>query len=247
MATFGNITNTPVLASFGVVSGGLMMSKFTLAANGYVTRLTVRVLSAATNPSYMYGFIYADNAGYPGTSRGKTLRTDNIQSGSNQARNLDFATPVFLVAGDYWIGVTPSDNLVSVSWQDNAPDLSYVQASDTGAYSDLLPDPAPLGMDDVLSSYQLMIYAEYTPATLWNTPLKTTENYLGNKAGIAGLTKQQALNKLAGAGINEGMSKQDAANIYAGTTGLTTAAALSYKAGTAANVDIDGQEAARRL
>jgi hypothetical protein len=45
--------------------------------------------------------------------------------------------------------------------------------------------------------------------------LRTTQEYLNDKAGTVGLTKQQALQRLAGAGAID-MTAQDAASLYAG-------------------------------
>jgi hypothetical protein len=72
---------------------------------------------------------------------------------------------------------------------------------------------------------------------------KSTQGYLNTKAGTVGLTKQQCLIKLAGAG-GAGRTAQDAANNYAGTVGRSIASALSKKAGIA---NRDAQDASRRI
>lgn len=78
--------------------------------------------------------------------------------------------------------------------------------------------------------------------------LRTTQDYLNAKAGTVGLTKQQCLQRLAGAGAI-GMTAQDAALNYAASNGRGTIQdALKSKAGASASgVDITSQEAARRL
>lgn len=73
--------------------------------------------------------------------------------------------------------------------------------------------------------------------------LRTTQEYLNAKAGTVGLTKQQALARLAGVSENS-MSHGDAANNYAGTTGRSGQEALNVKVGT---TGLTKQEAARRL
>lgn len=85
------------------------------------------------------------------------------------------------------------------------------------------------------------------------TDLRTTQEYLNDKLGTVGLTKQQCLQRLFGAAgslASNPMTGQTAANNYAGTAELhTTAGALRRKVGGAVggNTDIYGQEAARRL
>lgn len=77
----------------------------------------------------------------------------------------------------------------------------------------------------------------------------TTQEYLNYKAGTVGLTKQQCLQRLAGAaGI--GMTSQDAALNYAGLNDRSTLQnAIKNKVGgaTATDVNMTTQEAARRL
>lgn len=80
--------------------------------------------------------------------------------------------------------------------------------------------------------------------------LRTTQEYLNAKLGTVGLSKQQCLQRLAGAGAI-GMTAQDAARNYAGASApadATIQASLKLKVGAAASgVDITTQEAARRL
>lgn len=84
------------------------------------------------------------------------------------------------------------------------------------------------------------------------TDLRTTQEYLNDKLGTVGLTKQQCLQRLFG-GIGPAstnpMTGQDAANNYAGTDlRMNKGQALAFKAGCMGNVDLKGQqEAARRL
>ncbi len=79
------------------------------------------------------------------------------------------------------------------------------------------------------------------------TDLRTTQEYLNDKLGTVGLTKQQCLIRLAG------LTEQDstfnrAANAYAGTLGLGYSGqnALNIKVAESA-LDLGKQEAARRL
>lgn len=81
--------------------------------------------------------------------------------------------------------------------------------------------------------------------------LLTTQQYLNTKAGTVGLTKQQALQYLAGAGAI-GMTAQDAARNYAGAgpgnDDRSIQQSLKHKIGAAgSDLDITSQEAARRL
>ena len=80
------------------------------------------------------------------------------------------------------------------------------------------------------------------------TDLRTTQEYLNAKLGTVGLTKQQCLQRLFGAG-GIGMTAQDAANNYAGTNlRMNIAQALASKAGVLGNPDLHGkQEASRRI
>lgn len=85
------------------------------------------------------------------------------------------------------------------------------------------------------------------------TDLRTTQEYLNDKLGTVGLTKQQCLQRLFGAAgslTSNPMTGQDSATNYAGAgaAGKTISGALKHKVGAAASgVDIYGQEAARRL
>lgn len=64
------------------------------------------------------------------------------------------------------------------------------------------------------------------------TEIKTTQEYLNDTLGTVGLSRQQCLQRLAGAGAI-GMTTQDAANNYAGTNlRKTIQGALNHKAGT---------------
>lgn len=79
--------------------------------------------------------------------------------------------------------------------------------------------------------------------------LRTTQEYLNAKAGTVGLSKQQCLQRLAGAGAI-GMTAQDAALNYAGLNDRSSVQnAIKNKVGgaTARDNDITEQEAARRL
>jgi len=78
--------------------------------------------------------------------------------------------------------------------------------------------------------------------------LRTTQEYLNAEAGTVGLSKQQALQYLAGAGAI-GMTAQDAALNYAGSDARGTIQdALKLKGGASTSgVDITSQEAARRI
>ncbi len=85
--------------------------------------------------------------------------------------------------------------------------------------------------------------------------LRTTQEYLNDKAGTVGLSKQQCLQRLAGpAGslISNPMTAQDAARNYAGSGpggyDRSTSQSIKHKAGASgSDVDITGQEAARRI
>ena len=83
------------------------------------------------------------------------------------------------------------------------------------------------------------------------TDLRTTQEYLNDKLGTVGLTKQQCLQRLLGAaGI--GMTAQDAVLNYAGTDSRTTIqGALKTKAGASVagsdNVVFTSQDNARRI
>jgi len=104
------------------------------------------------------------------------------------------------------------------SYLDSAPDFSqvvYIGRDDIGAY-------------------------EYP-----NQYIRTTQEYLNDKLGTVGLTKQQALQRLFGA-AGQGMTAQDAANNYAGTQGRTVQGALKSKAGVS-DVNITTQDASRRI
>lgn len=72
--------------------------------------------------------------------------------------------------------------------------------------------------------------------------LRTTQEYLNAKAGTVGLTKQQCLQYLAGAGAI-GMTAQDAALNYAGlNTRTTIQEALDRKVGVPITTVIDQQQ-----
>ncbi len=77
---------------------------------------------------------------------------------------------------------------------------------------------------------------------------RTTQEYLNQKAGTVGRTKQECLLILANrpSAVNSVIIRQDAANSYAGTTGLLLQDAMNVKAGTTGST-LTKQEAARRL
>lgn len=79
--------------------------------------------------------------------------------------------------------------------------------------------------------------------------LRTTQEYLNDKAGTVGLTKQQCLNILAG---TVGMTAQDAALNYAGlNTRGTIQEAMEAKGGSSCapsdDVVLSTQECIRRI
>ena len=87
------------------------------------------------------------------------------------------------------------------------------------------------------------------------TDLRTTQEYLNDKLGTVGLTKQQCLQRLFGAvGSNSAnpMTAQDAALNYAGSNSRgTLQEALKTKAGASVagsdNVVFTSQDNARRI
>lgn len=83
-----------------------------------------------------------------------------------------------------------------------------------------------------------------------NTPGKTTQEYLNNKAGFVGelRTVQECLRSLAARPdtTNAKITEQDAANSYSGTVEKITQDAMNVKVGTGGTT-LSKQEAARRM
>lgn len=82
----------------------------------------------------------------------------------------------------------------------------------------------------------------------FDATFRTTQEYLNQKAGTTGRTKQECLIILAGLTptTNTVIIQQIASNVYAGTSGKIVQDALNNKVG-AGGATLTKQEAARRL
>ena len=125
---FGETQETNSLISEGVHFDKVFVSKFTLTENAYVSGLSVYGdgKGSGTGTQQMSGIIYSHNpsSSIPQLLQSTTNPISVLKGASKQWLNMNFETPVFLVAGDYWLGIQTG----------NSPDIiRYYYTSSTGA------------------------------------------------------------------------------------------------------------------
>ena len=177
-ATFGqtSVGTTPV--NFPNVSTK-SASMFTLTENGNVSKLSIYFFG--TNVSHMggtgYGLIYDVTGSEPNSLKGTTNIT-NIPDNIDQWVDFAFSSPVYLTAGNYYLGIimATSTNLCTGE--------GFATTGTNRFNTDTYPADDPFGAGSA-STNQKSIYATYTAADSGGTTATTTRPInIGSKITI---------------------------------------------------------------
>jgi len=149
-----NVGKTDVGATDNAFSAGhLKAYKYTLSEAGTVQSITVYVQAYGSGGKIRVG-IYNDNSNYPGSL---VVGNDEWTVGATGWKTITLATPVYLPAGNYWIGLlvekTPAQT-VTFKATTGAGTQRFIATS-----YDSLPSTFPGGA--AASSYNDSIYFTY--------------------------------------------------------------------------------------
>lgn len=151
----GTFGKTAVGLTQWTPGAGLWLIKYSLSEAGYITSLKCYCQWDGNGATNNFGVIYSDSSG-PSTLMAKTIKTP-INSTTAQWWTLPFRMPVYLTAGDYWLGINMQE-AGTYTYFDNG-------AANQSAYADntLWSQGGPY---DPMSSFTFeskaaSIYAEY--------------------------------------------------------------------------------------
>lgn len=105
MATFGNTNEDVNNGSTGLTPEFLMVCKYTLTENGYISKLSIYTKIDVGLSFNMKGVIYSDNSGAPNALQGSASNVTNVNSTTLAWYDLNFSSVISLTAGVYWLGV----------------------------------------------------------------------------------------------------------------------------------------------
>lgn len=159
MATFGQTSTSTYYTTGWALRKGA--SRFTLPVDGIVSRLSIyrdnrRAGRAACD---IYGIIYSDSGGNPGTLVSYTPSTRIANNASAGWSNLTFTTPVELTAGDYWLGVNCDGASAGLAI------YGQTAGGDSRKNSDSPPPASSYGAGTD-GTYIYCVYATYIPANI---------------------------------------------------------------------------------
>ena len=175
--SFGLTTIGSVNTAFG--PDKKRVSKYTLSEAGDVSKLTLYLAGAGVaGTQVVRGVIYADATGEPGALLATTSEISGTGSDPGAWRDLPFASPVRLAAGNYWLGFIsgPTTSVLKFYFDE------YVGAyrTNTDTYADGPTDPFGGGTTAYLRN--ISIYATYTPVTSPVPPSNTSPPVISGTA-----------------------------------------------------------------
>ncbi|MGA2321867.1 MAG: S8 family peptidase, partial [Solirubrobacteraceae bacterium] len=163
-STFGTTTEgTSAESDPANVKG---VNKYALSANGSVSKLSIYLQPTGTAGSQAFeGVIYAESSGAPGALLGTTSPLTFSSTNSAGWYELNFATPLTLAAGNYWIGFISGTTAGVAAYRY----ASVTSAIDYNSNTYTSGPSNPFGTPTVASA-QLSLYATYIATPVDKTP-----------------------------------------------------------------------------